>query len=173
MSAYLQRIRFSVHTKKQFLAGTNSRVLLGYRVEEGYVHPKLDPGVHYEPLDNPWHDDFQSGKADTYEIRFDTDSAGQAMGRPVPSGLRFDSLEAARGLKLTLKIDGTDQWIFDRYALGGFFVEVRPKGDEPDVSEPVEIGWVEMAKHSGDVRMSADPSEGEAEVPLVLNGSFR
>ena len=170
MPVYLQRIRLTVHTKKQFQAGTNSTVTLGYQVEPEHVHPKLEPGMHYETLDHPWHDDFQSGKADSYEIRFDTGEPGQALGRPIPSGLQFDSLEEARGLQLTLRIDGDDQWIFDRLAVGGFFVEVKRIGEN---LEEVELGWVEMAKHAGDVEMSSDPEEGYEEVPIELNGSFQ
>lgn len=173
MPVYLQRIRLTVHTKKQFQAGTNSPVSLGYAVEEKHVHPKLEPGVHYEALDHPWHDDFQSGKADSYEIRFDTGTAGRAMGRPVPGGIQFDSLEDAGTFQLHLRIDGNDQWIFDRLALGGYFVEVRPSAGSGDEHEEVEIGWIEMAKHSEEVRMSSDPEEGYEEVPIELNGSFR
>ena len=169
MPVYLQRIRLTVHTKKQFLAGTNSTVKLSYRVEEGHVHSKLEPGVYDEVLDHPWHDDFQSGKADSYEIRFDTGPAGRAMSQPIPSGLRFDSMEAARDLELALKIYGGDQWIFDRMALGGFFVEVVADAE----NQEREIGWIEMAKNSGDVAMSSDPSEGYEEFPIELNGSFR
>ena len=174
MPVYLQRVRFTVHTKNQFLAGTNSPVKLGYEVEERHVHPKLAPGVHYETLDHPRHDDFQSGKADSYEISFGSGTLGTALGgHPIVAGLQFDSLEDARSLRLHLKIEGGDQWIFDRYAVGGFFVEVRPSSRGAGPDEPVELGWVEMATHTGDVAMSTDRSEGVDEVEIELNGSFR
>ena len=35
------------------------------------------------------------------------------------------------------------------------------------------LGWLEMAKHSGDVAMSSDPDEGLDEYPLELNGPFQ
>ncbi len=170
MPVYLQRVRLTVRTKKQFLAGTNSVVKFGYQIEAKHQHTKLDPGFQYEVLDHPMHDDFKSGKADSYEIAFDTGKAGRAMGQPIPTGLRFDSLDGARDFQVTLCIDGDDQWIYDRLSLGGFFVEVKPVNGE---HEEVELGWLEMARHSGDVQMSSDPDEGYEEVPIELNGSFQ
>src|SRR5262245_38015074 len=102
MPVYIQRVRFTVHTKKQFLAGTNSKVQLCYQVEEQHLHPKLAPGVHCADLDQPYHDDFQSGESDSYEVSFGTGSLGKAMGRPVPNGLQFESLDDARKLRLYL-----------------------------------------------------------------------
>ena len=174
MPVYLQRVRFTVHTKNQFLAGTNSPVKLGFEIEERHVHPKLSPGLHFEALDHPSHDDFQSGKADSYEISFGTGTLGTGFeGQPIVAGLQFDSLEDARSLHLHLKIEGSDQWIFDRFALGGFFVEVRPSSSGVGPAEPIELGWVEMAKHHGDVALSTDPSEGDDEYEIELNGTFR
>ncbi len=173
MPVYLQRVRFTVHTKNQFLAGTNSPVKLGVEIEERHVHPKLPPGTHYEALDDPRHDDFQSGKADSYEISFGTGTLGTGFeGQPIVAGLQFDSLDDARSLRLHLKIEGSDQWIFDRYALGGFFVEAPSSGASGGRAQ-VEIGWVEMAKHHGDVALSTDPSEGDDEYEIELNGTFR
>src|SRR5262249_35498009 len=117
--------------------------------------------------------DFQSGKADSYEVSFGTGSLGEAMGRPVPNGLQFDSLDDARTLQLKLRIEGNDQWIFDRYALAGYFVEVRPVTADADKYEQVALGWLERARHSGDVEMSSDEDEGCEEYPIELNGSFR
>ena len=174
MPVYLQRVRFTVHTKSQFLAGTNSPVKLGFEVEERHVHATLAPGFHYETLDHPRHDDFQSGKADSYEVSFGTGSLGKSHdGHPMPAGLQFDSLEDARTLGLHLKIEGGDQWIFDRFALGGFFVEVRPTTSGAGKYEEVEIGWVEMARHHGDVAMSTDPNEGVSEYEIELNGALQ
>ena len=172
MPVYLQRVRFSVHTKKQFLAGTNSPVSLGFEIEERHLHPKLPAGMHWTALDHPWHDDFQAGKADSYEVDFGTGRAGKSyQGIPILNGLQFETLDDVRDLNVVLKIDGSDQWIFDRCALGGFLVEVRKTG-EGDYEE-VELGWIELAKHSGDVSMSADPDEGYIEYPIELNGSFQ
>jgi hypothetical protein len=95
------------------------------------------------------------------------------MGRPVPNGLQFDSLDDARTSQLNLWIEGNDQWIFDRYALTGYFVEVRPVAADADTNEEVDLGWLEMARHSGDVAMSSDESEGPEENPIELNGSFQ
>ncbi len=173
MSVYLQRVRLTVHTKNQFLAGTNSKVQLCYQVEEKHLHPKMGPGVYSADLDQPYHDDFQSGKADSYEVSFGTGSLGEAMGRPVPNGLQFDSLDDARTLQLHLRIEGNDQWIFDRFALAGYFVEVRPVAQDADKYEEVELGWLEMARHGGDVEMSSDEDEGCEEYPIDLNGSFQ
>jgi hypothetical protein len=173
MPVYLQRVRFTVHTKKQFLAGTNSAVKLCYQVEEKHLHPKLGPGVHCADLDQPYHDDFQSGKADSYEVSFGSGSLGQALGQPVPNGLQFDSLDDARKMKIHLKIEGNDQWIFDRCALAGYFIEVRPVAGQAEAYEEVELGWLEMARQSGDVAMSSDESEGCEEYPIELNGTFQ
>jgi hypothetical protein len=173
MPFYLQRVRFTVHTKKQFLAGTNSLVKLCYKIEENYLHPKLGPGVHSTDLDHPYHDDFQSGKSDSYEVDFGSGRLGKAFqGHPVLNGLQFDTLDDAKKMQFHLRIEGNDQWIFDRYALGGFFMEVRPVAGKAGEYEEVELGWVEMAKHSGDVAMSSDPNEGDDEHPIALNGSF-
>jgi hypothetical protein len=174
MPVYLQRVRFTVHTKKQFLAGTNSLVKLCYEIEERHVHPKLEPGVHCTDLDHAYHDDFQSGKADSYEVSFGAGKLGKAFqGHPVLNGLQFDNLDEAKQMRFHLRIEGDDQWIFDRCALGGYFMEVRPVSGKTDEYEEVELGWVEMAKHSGDVEMSSDPDEGCQEYPIELNGSFR
>lgn len=172
MAVYLQRARFSVHTKKQFLAGTNSTVKLCYVVEEKHLHPKKAPGTYEVVLDQPHHNDFRSGQFDSFEIDFGTGSLGHALGQPLPNGLQFDSLEAARELELFLRIEGADQWVFDRSVLGGFFVEVRKVGERDGVGvyEEVELGWLEMARHVGDVSMSTDESEGDEIYPIEING---
>ena len=36
-----------------------------------------------------------------------------------------------------------------------------------------DLGWVEMARHTGEVAMSTDPKEGVSQVPVPLNGSFQ
>jgi hypothetical protein len=173
MPVYLQRVRFSVHTKKEAFAGTNSPVKLCYKIEEKHNHPKLEPGIHETLLDHPWHDDFKTGKADSYEVNFGVGRVGKNfMGRPMLNGLQFETLEDARELIFQLKIEGKDQWIFDRYAMAGFFMEVRPVAGSDEEYEEVEIGWVEMAKYSGDIEMSTDPNEGYEEFPIDLNGSF-
>ena len=174
MSFHLQRVRFSVHTKKQLFAGTNSAVSLCYLIEEKHLHDKLRPGVHCAALDKPFHDDFQSGKADSYEVDFGTGHLGKAaMGHPMPAGVQFETLNDVRSMQFNLKIDGGDQWVFDRYAMGGFFVEVRALPGAVGRYEEVELGWVELARHSGDVAMSSDPAEGVEGHPIELNGSFR
>src|SRR3954447_6693315 len=186
MPFYLQRVRFTVHTKAQRFAGTNSTVKFCYKIEEKHNHPELTPGIHSSVLDHPWHDDFQSGKSDSYEVSFGTGRIGKNyMGRPMLNGVQFETLDEARAMQFALRIEGSDQWIFDRFKLGGFFMEVRPatpfdsiasdagdagdtedygvKGEEaaPDVEyEEVEIGWLEMARHSGDIEMSSDEKEG-------------
>ena len=173
MPFYLQRARFTVHTKKQFLAGTNSTVKLCYKIEEKHNHPKLEPGVHSMVLDHPWHDDFQSGKSDSYEVSFGTGKIGKSfMGRPMLNGVQFETLDDARKMEFYLRIEGNDQWIFDRYALAGFFMEVRPRPGSTDEYEEVELGWLEMARNEGDVEMSSDPNEGCEEYPIELNGPF-
>jgi hypothetical protein len=173
MAYYLQRVRLTVHTKKQAFAGTNSTVKLLYKVEEGHNHAKLEPGIHEAVLDHPWHDDFQAGKADSYEVSFGTGRAGKNyMGRPVLNGLQFEKLDDARKLKLRLRIEGSDLWVFDRVAVGGFFMEVRPAPYAENEYEEVEVGWLDMAKHRDDVAMSSDPSEGIQEYAIELNGSF-
>lgn len=174
MPFYLQRVRFTVHTKKQFLAGTNSTVKLCYRIERKHLHPKLEPGLHEEVLDHPMHDDFQDGKSDSYEINLGTGNVGEALtGRLILNGVQFETLELAKKMQFHLRIEGSDQWIFDRYAAAGFFMEVRLAAGSADKYEVVEIGWVEMATNKGDVAMSSDPSEGVQEYPIELNGSFK
>jgi hypothetical protein len=90
----------------------------------------------------------------------------------VLNGLQFEKLEEAKKLIFQLKIEGSDMWVFDRYAMAGFFVEVRPVAGSEDEFEEVEIGWLEMARHSGDIEMSTDENEGYAEYPIDLNGSW-
>jgi hypothetical protein len=178
MPFYLQRVRLTVHTKQQAFAGTNSTVKLCYKIEEKHNHPKLEPGVYDEVLDHPWHDDFKAGKADSYEVNFGTGRAGKNyLGRPVLNGVAFDKLEDVRTMKFHLRIEGSDQWVFDRLALGGFFMEVRPvpgaeDEENPGEFEEVELGWLELAKQKGDVSMSADSNEGVQEYPIKLNGSL-
>jgi len=193
MPFYLQRVRFSVHTKDQRFAGTNSTVKLCYKIEEKHNHSTLQPGIHSTVLDHPWHDDFQAGKSDSYEVNFGTGRVGKNfMGRPMLNGLLFEKLEDARKMLFQLQIEGSDQWIFDRFKLGGYFMEVRtaapaPSGGEYDIPETrfdvaetreeeyeeIEVGWLELAKHSGDIEMSTDPNEGCQEWPIKLNGSFQ
>jgi hypothetical protein len=163
MPFYLQRVRITIHTKKQLFAGTNSTVKLCYRVEETHAHPRLKPGFHAQILDHPWHDDFQSGKTDSYEVNF---------GAGGPDGLRFETLDDARQLQLHLRIEGNDQWIFDRYALAGYFREFRPASGRADEPDEIDHGWLEMARHEGDVEMSCDPNEGSEGYPIELNGRF-
>jgi hypothetical protein len=50
---------------------------------------------------------------------------------------------------------------------------VRPVAQDSDQYEEVELGWLEMARHSGEVAMSSDESEGCEELPIDLNGSFQ
>jgi hypothetical protein len=173
MPYYLQRVRLTVHTKKQAFAGTNSTVKLLYKIEEKHNHPKLEPGIHESVLDHPWHDDFKAGAADSYEVSFGTGRAGKNyMGRPVLNGVQFDAIDDARKMQFRLRIEGSDQWVFDRLAIGGFFMEVRPIAGADDEYEEVEVGWLDMAKHKGDIAMSSDPNEGVQELPIELNGSF-
>jgi len=196
MPFYLQRVRFTVHTKAQRFAGTNSTVKLCYNIEEKHNHPELTPGIHSSVLDHPWHDDFQSGKSDSYEVSFGTGRGGKNyMGRPMLNGIQFETLEEVRAMQFALRIEGSDQWIFDRFKLGGFFMEVRPavrldsiaadadetedygvqeqEADPDPEYEEVELGWLEMARHSGDIEMSSDSDEGYQEWPIELNGSFQ
>jgi hypothetical protein len=174
MPFYLQRVRLTVHTKKQAFAGTNSTVKLCYKIEEKHNHPKLEPGIHESVLDHPWHDDFKAGKADSYEISFGTGRAGKNyLGRPMLNGVMFEKLEDAREMLFQLRIEGSDQWIFDRLSLGGFFMEVRQVPGSEEEYEEVEIGWLEMGKQKGDIEMSADENEGYQEYPIDLNGSFQ
>lgn len=173
MPVYLQRVRFSVHTKRQFLAGTNSTVKLCYRVEEKHLHPKMSPGLYEKVLDQPHHNDFRSGQSDSFELVLGTGSLGQSMGQPIPNGLQFDSMDDVRTLELLLRIEGSDQWIFDRCILGGFFIEVRPIGEELGNYEEVELGWLEMAHHLGDIAMSSDPGEGVEEYRIAINGPLQ
>jgi hypothetical protein len=173
MPFYLQRVRFTVHTKKQLFAGTNSTVKLCYRIEEKHVHPKLETGIHSTVLDHPWHDDFQSGKSDSYEVDFGTGKLGKSsMGRPMLNGVQFETMDDARQMKFHLRIEGSDQWVFDRYALAGYFMEVRPVPGTTDVFDEIDLGWLEMARKQCDVEMSSDPNEGSEEYPLELNGPF-
>jgi hypothetical protein len=175
MSFHLQRVRFTVRTKDQFLAGTNAAVRLWFEVDETQNHPEFDQGLNSIALDHPMHDDFQRGKSDSYELDL---VAGKSSGRlrgktPIPNGLEFGSLEDARSLHFHIEIAGKDRWIFDRYALGGYFVEMRPVAGSKDEFEVIELGWIEMAKHKGDVSMSSDPKEGVAEYDIELNGKFQ
>jgi hypothetical protein len=173
MPFYLQRVRFTVHTKKQFFAGTNSTVKLCYRIEEKHGHPGLEPGLHSTVLDHPWHDDFRSGKSDSYEVSFGAAKVGKSSTeRPPLDGLRFEALDDARQMQFRLRIEGSDQWVFDRYALAGYFMEARPVPGSTDEFQEVELGWLEMARNQGDVEMSSDPNEGSEEYPLELNGPF-
>jgi hypothetical protein len=66
MSVYLQRVRLTVHTKNLFLAVTNSKVQFCYQVEGKHLHPKMGSGEYSADMDQPYHDDFQRGKADSY-----------------------------------------------------------------------------------------------------------
>jgi hypothetical protein len=103
MPFYLQRVRFTVHTKKRFLAGTNSTVKLCYLIEEKHVHPKLEPGVHDSVLDHPWHVDFQSGKSDSYEISLGTGKLGKSfMGRPMLNEMSSDPKEGVEEYPIEL-----------------------------------------------------------------------
>jgi hypothetical protein len=174
MPYYLQRARLTVHTKNQRFAGTNSTVKLCYKIEEQHNHPNLEPGVHESVLDQPWHDDFQAGKSDSYEVSFGTGRAGKNyMGRPVLNGIQFDKLEDARSMKFHLKIEGNDQWVFDRLSLGGYFMEVRPVPGSEEEYEEAEVGWLEMARHKEEVAMSSDSAEGKPQHTIKLNGSFQ
>ena len=174
MSVHLQRVRFTVHTKNQFLAGTNSPVRLWFEVDESQNHPEFDPGLSSIDLDHPYHDDFQRGKSDSYELDLGTGkSSGRSRGGiPIPNGLEFANFDEARQLHFHLEIAGGDRWIFDRYALGGYFIEMKPISGSKDEYELIDHGWLEMAKYKGDVSMSADPKEGVQTYDLELNGKF-
>jgi hypothetical protein len=174
MSVHLQRVRFSVRTKNQFLAGTNSTVRLWFEVDETQNHPEFDQGLNSIDLDHPYHDDFQRGASDSYELDLGaSSSSGRSRGGvPVPNGLEFASLDEARTLRFHLEIGGKDRWIFDRYALGGYFKEMRLVEGTKDEYEIIDLGWVEMARQTGDVSMSTDTNEGVPAYDIELNGKF-
>jgi len=173
MSVHLQRVRISVHTKDQAHAATNSTVRFCFEIEDDQPHTVFEPGTNGVALDHRFHDDFRRGEADSYEIVFGSGTAGTAIdGTPIPAGLQFGSLDEARRFPFYLQIDGSDQWVFDRYMLGGFFQELKPDPNHPGKYELVDLGWLELAKHHGDVAMSTDPKEGVDRYPVELNGSF-
>lgn len=169
MSLHLHRIRFSVRTKNSFLAGTNSKVALYFNIEEDHLNTELEPGLHSIELDHPFHDDFQRGQTDSYELSFGSESSGKERGgTSIPPGIQFSDLEHLRKMHFHIEIDGSDKWILDRYMLAGFIREMRPIADTKDW-ETIEHGWVELAKHSGEIAMSTDPAEGVArhEIPIT------
>lgn len=173
MSLHLHRIRFSVRTKNSFLAGTNSKVRLFFNIEEDHLNTEFDPGLHSIELDHPFHDDFQRGQTDSYELSMGSESSGKERGGvAIPPGIQFTDLDQLRSMHFHLEIDGSDKWILDRYMLAGFIKELRAvSGSKTDV-EVIEHGWVELAKHTGDVAMSTDPREGVATYEIVLNPSI-
>ncbi len=175
MSVHLQRVRFTVHTKNELWAGTNSTVRLWFEVDETQNHPELEQGLNSIVLDHPWHDDFQRGKTDSYELDLGSgSSSGRTRGGvPIPNGLEFADLDEVRSMRFHLEIEGSDCWIFDRYAIGGFFKEMQAVPGEKDRFEIIDLGWIELARHTGDISMSTDPKEGEAEYEIPLNGSFK
>lgn len=174
MSLHLQRIRFSVRTKNQLFAGTNSRVSLIYVIEDEHNHPGLDPGQYEEKLDHPFHDDFQRGAIDMYEVDLAPGSSGRSAGGvAVPNGVMFRDWDHVKQMEFGLVIDGSDQWIFDRYILTGYFKELRQVEGKPEEYEVLDLGWLEMAKHTGDFSMSTDAKEGEQLHAIPLNGKFQ
>lgn len=174
MPVFLQRVRFTVHTKDQFLAGTNSNVKLYFQVEKENGYPEVESGLVGFDLDHPYHDDFQSGKADSYEIEFGSGESKKTRGGvAVPNGLRFESLDAVRKLPVHLEIEGSDRWIFDRYRVGGYFQEMRPAAGSPDKMEVVDLGWLEMARANDEVAMSTNEREGVDAYAIELNGTFQ
>jgi hypothetical protein len=169
MSFHLHRIRFSVRTKNSFLAGTNSKVRLYFNIQEDHLNTEFEPGLHSIELDHPFHDDFQRGQTDSYELSFGAESSGKERGGvAIPAGIQFTSLDHLKNMHFHIEIDGADKWIFDRYMLAGFIKELRPVAGSKTEVELIDHGWVELSKHSGDVAMSTDPQEGTAthEVPL-------
>ena len=69
------------------------------------------------------------------------------------NGVQFETLEDARDMQFQLRIEGSDQWIFDRLvARAASSWRCGPWRDRSDEFEEVETGWIEMARHKGDVR---------------------
>jgi hypothetical protein len=171
MSLHLQRIRFSVRTKNQLFAGTNSKVQLVYTLDDDHAHPTLEPGAYSLDLDQPFYDDLQRGHLDSYLVELAQGSSGRAMeGVPVPNGVTFRDADHLRSLDVRLVIHGSDQWILDRYMLAGYLQELRA-AEGCGSPEVVDHGWVELARHEGDLAMSTSASEGVAEHRIDLAGA--
>lgn len=173
MSLHLHRIRFSVRTKNEIFAGTNSKVRLCFQVEEDHLNTEFEPGLHSIDLDHPFHDDFQRGQTDSYELSFGSESSGKERGGvPIPPGIQFSDISHLNNMHFHLEIDGSDKWVFDRCMLAGYIRELRPVGGKKDEVELVDHGWVELAKLSEDIAMSTDPKEGEAEFDLPITSKL-
>lgn len=173
MPLYLQRLRVSVRTKNQRFAGTNSSAKLWYTIDDDHRHPILEPGDYSLALDHPFHDDFQRGAIDSYELNLAEGSSGiQKDGVAIPNGLTLRDFDHARQMKFRLVIEGSDLWTFDRLTLAGYFKELKPSPENSGDSEVHDLGWLEMGRLNQENAMSTNPTEGTAELPIELNGSF-
>ncbi len=171
MSIHLRRLRFTVRTKDEAWAGTDSAVRLWFVVDESHITGDYEEGEHSFLLDHKWHNDFQKGTRDSYEFPLGNESSGRSIdGVPIPPGIQFANWDALREWQIHLEIGGSDLWIFDRYLLEVEASEMKKGIDgKPEVTE---YGWLELAKHSGDIRMSTEENEGVAEYVIPLNGKL-
>jgi hypothetical protein len=170
VSIHLRRLRFTVRTKDELWAGTNSAVRFWFEIDESHVTGDYEPGLHSFHLDHKLHDDFQRGATDSYEFPLGTESSGRTRdGQAIPSGIQFANFEELKGWNLHIEIGGGDRWVFDRYLLE---VDVKELKKVDGKHEMTDWGWLQLARHSGEVAMSANPSEGVAEYIIPLNGKL-
>lgn len=170
MSIHLRRVRFTIRTKNEMWAGTNSTVRLWFEIDESHVTGDYEPGLHSFTLDHSMHDDFQKGATDSYEFPLGTDSSGRTVdGVAIPSGVQFSGFDELRDWPLHLEIGGGDRWVFDRYL---FEVDVKEMKKVDGKYEITDWGWLQLAKHSGDIAMSTDEGEGVAVYDIPINGKL-
>jgi hypothetical protein len=168
VSIHLRRLRLTVRTKDEAWAGTDSAVRLWFVVDETHITGDYEAGEHSFLLDHKWHNDFQRGTRDSYEFPLGAESSGRSVdGVPIPPGIQFADWDALRQWELHLEIGGNDKWVFDRYLLEVEVQELKRGAGKPEV---IDWGWLELAKHNGDVAMSTAEDEGVAEYIIPLNG---
>lgn len=159
MPVFLQRVRLIITTQDSPGAGTDAEIHLYYKVAPSRRLPLVNITTEWRraALDHLGNDR-EPGQTDAYEVDLaDIPRLEEEIdGTPVPPGVQFPTLEAARSAAFEIHMGrrAADSWIIDHYTFLGHFQELHAvPGDSPAVED---LGWRVLARHAGPIHLERD-----------------